>query len=284
MAILFALVSYFGWGAGDVLLGLSSRRIGAFLSSFWLYGWGLLISLPLIPIVINSLADVTPITLIMSIVLGIIGATGVLAYVEGLRIGNASIVGTIGGSFGAIVVLLSLIFLNEKLFTNQIIAIILIFIGVIFSSLNLKDLKEKNLLNKGTGFALIAMMAWGIGFTFVKIPIEQFGWFWPSFFGNIAGFLMFALLILRRDKKFFIRGRKNSLLMFIAALVLTIGTLSFNYALSIGQSSIVAPIAGSSITLFVLLSRFAFKDRLTKQQWAGIIITLCGIVLLAIFS
>jgi uncharacterized membrane protein len=51
-----------------------------------------------------------------------------------------------------------------------------------------------------------------------------------------------------------------------------------------GAAAIVAPIAGAYPTLFVFLSRFVFKDRLTKQQGFGIVVTLVGIVLLAFFS
>ena len=284
LPILFALVAYFGWGAGDVLLGLSSRKIGSFLTTFWLYGLGLIILLPLIPFLSDQLSNITPSTLILTVILGIISSIGVLAFTEGLKIGNASIVGTITSAFSAVVVVLSVIFLGEKLSPNQIGAILIIFAGIILCSLNLKDVKEKNLLNKGTIFALVAMITWGINYTFIKIPIQQFGWFWPGYIQNIGCAILFSILILRKDRKFLIDKRKGFPLLFMAVLLPTVGTLGFNYALSIGQSSIVAPVAGSSITLFVLLSRFAFKDRLSKQQWIGILTALLGIVLLAFFS
>jgi len=48
--------------------------------------------------------------------------------------------------------------------------------------------------------------------------------------------------------------------------------------------SVVAPIAGANPTLFVLLAFFVFKDRLTKQQILGIVLTLLGIVWLSFLS
>lgn len=62
------------------------------------------------------------------------------------------------------------------------------------------------------------------------------------------------------------------------------GTFSYNFAISIGQVALIAPIAGSSSTLFVVLAFLVFKDPIRRQQIVGIITTLIGIVLLSVFS
>ena len=56
----------------------------------------------------------------------------------------------------------------------------------------------------------------------------------------------------------------------------------FNLGLTLGYSSLIAPVAGSSPVLFVVLSRFVFKEPLTGQQKTGIIFALAGIVLIGI--
>lgn len=68
------------------------------------------------------------------------------------------------------------------------------------------------------------------------------------------------------------------------ALLLGMGSWSFNFAIDQGLTSIVAPIAGSYATLFVILAFLFFKDPITRQQILGIVTTLSGIVLLSIFS
>lgn len=68
------------------------------------------------------------------------------------------------------------------------------------------------------------------------------------------------------------------------SLLLGIGALSFNFAIDQGQVTIVAPIAGSYPALFALLAFLVFREQITRQQIAGIVITLFGIVLLSIFS
>ena len=285
MAILFALVSYFGWGSGDIFVGLSSRKIGTIPTIFWLNIFGQLLPTLFIPFALGSFPSLKILSLLIIILIGLLNTAAGLSYVEGLRIGNASIVGTIGGSFTSIVVLLSLMFLGESLFPSQILAIIIIFAGIVLCSLNFADVKEKNLLNRGTLLALFSMVAWGIGFTIIKIPVRELGWFWTPYLEGFVGFSIFTIVALRQRKKYlFIPDRQDFSNLLLGGILPAVGFFSYNYAISIGQASIVAPVAGSSITLFVLLSRFAFKDRLSKQQWFGILITLVGIVLLAFLS
>lgn len=65
---------------------------------------------------------------------------------------------------------------------------------------------------------------------------------------------------------------------------MTIGSFGFNFGIEKGLSAIVAPIAGAYPALFALLAFIIFKDPITNQQKIGMIITLCGIILLAYFS
>lgn len=69
-----------------------------------------------------------------------------------------------------------------------------------------------------------------------------------------------------------------------AIITARIAELSFTVGIAKGYTSIVAPIAGASPVLFVLLAPFVVKDPIIKQQVIGIIITLIGIVALSFLS
>src|SRR5206468_126741 len=100
---------------------------------------------------------------------------------EALKTSTASIVGTIGASFAGLVVIFSVFFLGESISPIQILAIILIFIGVFLCTFNVRDISDRKLVfDRGLLLALVAMFAWGIYFTFIKIPVQHFGWYWPS--------------------------------------------------------------------------------------------------------
>ncbi len=99
---------------------------------------------------------------------------------------------------------------------------------------------------------------------------------------------MFPLLgvyILIRKIKFKLSSYKVALFPLIAnAVLLSSASFSYNFGIDRGLTSVVAPVAASYPTLFVVLAFLVFKDPITRQQILGIVTTLIGIVLLSIFS
>src|SRR5205085_878892 len=133
----------------------------------------------------------------LSALMGLIGLVSFISFNEALRIGNTTLVGTISGSFVALVVLFSVLFLKESLTSVQLLLIIVTLIGIILTSLNLSALRqEKFKADRSIILALLTMVGWGVSFTFIKIPIHEIGWFWPGYIANIAG-LALVLLFLR---------------------------------------------------------------------------------------
>ena len=283
--ILFAFITFFGWGSGDVFGGLVSRKIKGYSSSFWLYLFSFLISSLFIPLFWDKLGNISLQMWILIIFLNLIGPIPVVALYEGIRVGNASLVGTIGSTFAALTVVLSVIFLGDKLSLFQVITIVIIFVGLLLSSLELKLLSIKNIFaDKGVSYGLVAMILWGIYFTFIRVPIREVGWFWPTYFTMLG---IPVILVYMRFKKIKIEKLQNPkmvLFSFLNALLLTGAAFSYNFAVMKGQTSIIVPIAGSYPILYVVLCRFVFKDRLTKQQFLGILITLLGIITLSFSS
>lgn len=285
-AIFFAFISYLGWGIGDVFGTAVTRRIGTFSTTFW----SAILTLILISLYIpfasfdftRGSLDMVP----LSMALGALGMVGMLSFTEGLRVGNAPLVGTVAASFAALVVVFSVVFLGEHLTPDQAFAIVIIFLGLLFSTLDLKGIrKEGVVLDRGVLLALVAMFTWGIWFTFIKIPVQKMGWFWPTYFVWWSGLL--TLLVFGKIRKIKPKNPnfKNALLpLFSAVILLRVAEFSYNIAISKGLVAVVAPVAGSYPTLFALLAYFVFRDPITRQQILGILITLLGIVLLSFLS
>jgi uncharacterized membrane protein len=284
-ALLFAVISFLGWAIGDFLSVFPTRKLGAYSFAFWNNVIWFLFFLPFYPFFINDFSNLSWLGLFTLFVVSILDLVGLVFFYEGLQIGPVSLVGTIGASFAALVVVFSLIFLKETLTVVQLISIVVIFIGLFLSTLDLQVLKKgKLILGKGIIFAFIAMICWGIGYTFIKIPIREIGWFWPNAF---IGFMFpFFYLFLRLKKIQLVSpSHKNALPVLITcSLLYSIGGTAFNYALSKGLSSIVAPISGAYPTLLVLLAFIFLKDRITKQQILGIVTTIVGIIFLSFYS
>lgn len=285
LAIIAAIVSLIGWGTGDIFTTLASRKMGSFSASFYGYFFGLIISTVYLPLAINSFHLLTLPIVLLTVILSIVQLLSFFSYNEALRVGNSSLVGTIAGSFTAIVAVLSVVFLKEHLSQQQILSIGIIFGGLILASLNFQSIHSiKTFLNRGTVFALVAMTGWAIYYTFIKIPVNQSGFFLPAYISTLIGTVCFFVFGFKKIKRPELRIKSGTPAAFASGLLLTIGGFAFNLGINNGLSSIVAPIAGAYPALFALIAYFVFKDPITRQQKIGMVITLLGIIALAYFG
>lgn len=283
-AIFFAIVSYFGWAIGDLFATIASRKIGAYSAAFWRMALGILFFSLYIPFALDDLKNITTTLLILNIIIGVIGVFGLVAFYEGLRTMNAALAGTIGNTFPFVAVVLSMLFLNESITVHQAIAILVILLGLILSSINLTELTRKKLIDYKIIWPVVAAIMFGIYFAFIKIPVREIGWFWPSYISLATFPLLFLFMQIKGERLSKPNANKAFIPLLALSILWTLGEFSYNFAISRWLVSIVVPIAGSAPTLFVLLAFLFFKDPITRQQIVGIITTLIGIILLSIFS
>lgn len=286
MPIAFAFISFFTWGIGVFFEAIVARRIESYSLALWGFVLSVFVLTFYTPFVLGDLHGLTVNLLLFIIVIGIVGLfLGTVVYYEALKMSSRALVGTIATSFPAVTVLISVAFLNEKLSGQQIIAIIIIFVGLVLVSLNVKEIRNKNIFSdKGVMLAFVPMIAWGTWIALIKIPVEKIGWFWP----NYISFLLFPLLLLYikvRKIKLELPTVNRAFLPFVGAVVMVrVAEFSYNFAISKGLVSIVAPIAGANPILFIILAFIFFKEKISKQQILGIVTTLFGIVSLSFMS
>ncbi len=284
-AIIYALLAYIGWATADVAGAMYSRKIGGYKTTVWSYFFRSIIFLIFIPFTLSAWKHLSLANLSLTILLSSIQIIGVCLFLEAFRSANASLVGTISATFVIPAILLSVIFLHETITFPQIIAICVILVGLVFTTLNFDSLQGKKfVLDKGILLSFIVMLLWGIYYSFIKIPVRELGWFIPSYMVYLVFPLVFVIM---RFKKLPISLpiKSHGLIAFLGFTVLGIvGNLAYNLGVQKGYVSTVIPIAGSYPTLFVLLTFFVFKDRLKKSQIAGIIISLAGIVAMSFLS
>lgn len=284
-AILFALVAHVGWGTGDIFGAMASRKMGGYSITFWAY----LIRVPLlalyIPFDMENVRALTVGNFLLSGLLAIIMLIGGALFFEAFQSSNVSLVGTIGSSFIVPTVILAMIFFQESLNSYQIFAIVIIIIGIVITSLDFASLRQQRVaMDQGVVLALISALCMGIYFSFIRVPVEEIGWFLPTY---ISFLFAPVLLLVMRVQRIQLRSPRTNgaFLPFIVMVVLvTAANFGYNLGISHGYTSIVAPIAGSYPVLFVTLSAFIFKETLQRQQLLGIVLSLVGIVSLSFLS
>lgn len=285
MAIFYALVAMVGWAVGDTIIAHTSRKIGNRTAMFWWSVGGAVISSFYIPFA-GPVRDWGMLS--VAFLLGIVVNTGTLFYFAAFEKGNASITAVIGGSSSLLTVLLAVLFFGEVLNGFLLVGILLITLGLVLASVNMKELaavSKKGLLSDpAVAPALVAFVMWGIYWAALRIPVERIGWFWPGYAAWFF-FPFMPILGLAKWRSVKVLGNpKTFFAIFIMALLTGIAGFAFNLGIEAGYTSVVAPIAGSFPVLLVIFTRIFFKDRLTGTQKIGIATALIGLLLLSFFG
>lgn len=278
-AIFFALISYVGWGAGDIFGAIASRKIGGFKTTFWIMIAAAILFAPLIPLYWELLVSAPPIIIVAATLMGFFYMSGNFAINEALKRADASIVLTINGSFGALVVLFSALFLHESVSINLLLIIMMIFAGVFLCTFDPKSIHKHN-KTIGILLAIYASVSFGLFFTGVKVFAPTLQWFWPIYLSFLWLPFMYIFLIKIHEKPMIHDIKQSPFPLLFNLLLLRSGDFAFNIGLQRGLAAVVAPIAGAYPTLSVILAFIVFHEKPTRRQLFGILLALSGIVLL----
>jgi drug/metabolite transporter (DMT)-like permease len=186
-----------------------------------------------------------------------------------------------------LILILSNLIFKDSISPRQILWIITVFVGVFLCAINLSDfVKQKISLDKGMKFAIAAPIMASFYFVFFRLFVNQYGWYWASTISFLTlpiGMFISKFFIKEDNKLILIKSKSIIFPAIMSALLIRGGDIALNLGLSMGFSATVTPIAGAAPILFVILSSIFFKDKISKQQIVGILITLTGIVGLSFF-
>ncbi len=284
LPLILAFITFLGWGTGDLFTVYVTRKIGATLTTFWVFFFSAFLALIIFPFVPHEFSAITPKLLTFNIFLGILFISGNVLISESFRLSSAPLVGIIIQAFPAVVLVLSALIFKDVVTTKQITIITMIFFGVGLCTVDYKKiLRSEKIIDRGVFLALLAMVFLSIYFTFSRILINSYGWYLPSLIATMCFPIIFIFMGFRGEKFVVPKEAKILIYVFLVGLLIRTGDFALNFGLSIpNASSIVAPIASAAPILFVVLSKFVYKDKLTRQQILGIVITLAGIIALSV--
>lgn len=221
----------------------------------------------------------------------------------GLRYLDLSVSSPVQNSSGAVVSLMCLIFLGDRLIGLPLVAVILICIGVI--GLGVVEKKMQNSLSANDD------RKYKIGFVAFMMPvlyciIDAMGTFFDAYYLDdiattpllnvteatfedvanvsyeltflICAIVLFIFMSIVKDQHFTPKLQGNRL---AAAIFETAG--QFCYVHVIGANAVVAaPMIASYCVVSMILSRIFLKEKLTKAQYVTIALVVCGIILLGV--
>jgi drug/metabolite transporter (DMT)-like permease len=221
-----------------------------------------------------------------AIALGVLGVISVAALYRGLALGPVAVVAPVVASYVVITVIIIVIFLGERLTTAQILAASLVFLGVVLTSTDARELRVT--LGRpvpGVRIGLIATVGFGLWSAVFAIATRQYSWIPMILLLRAASFVIIGT---------FVASRRIDLRVFRARIALVLGTTVgvldtlanafFAKGIESGYASLAATGTGMYPIVPALLGMLALGERLAPNQILGIVVLVVGLATLGAVS
>lgn len=280
-----SLLSAATWAVGVILY----RQLGAILQPLQLslLKNPLVLAMVLVAIPLvhgTALPDFTATQMLIALGSGVIGiAIADTLYFRALNQLGAGRMGVLGNFYSPAVIVLSVLFLDERLTLMQFIGFGLVSLGVfLVAERRADDLGGGRALLKGLAIGLVAILLMAVAIVMVKRTLEAQPLLWVTALrmgGAVAGLWLVALLLRGRESALLpplasVPWRKLLLAAFVGqflSMVFWLGGYKFT-------SASVAAILNESSSVFILLLAWAWlKEPLSRRAMAGVALTIAGV-------
>ena len=278
-AIALALASSALWGVADYLGGVKSRRFPVPVVLACMY----VTSLTVLAVFVVLRGEGPPDrdAIAAGLGSGMCGIAALIAFYRALAIGTMSIVAPVASTGVALPVIVGLATGDEPGLTRSI-GLAVAIAGVLLASREVTGAAgERRLQRQSVLLAIVAGLGFGTYLVLAQIAARgDIGW--ALLLSRIAAtpfVAAFALLALRRGGRR-IRGRELVVVAGIGLLDLAANAF-YNTATTIGELSTVAVASSLYPVTTVLLAAALLGERVRGTQRIGVVLALCGVVLIS---
>lgn len=281
MYIIYALLASVFSGLTSVFAKTGIKNTDSILATFLRT---IVISLFLFLIVIwkENLNDIFLLdtkTILFLILSGISNTLLWICYFKALDLGTVSKVTPVDKTSVVLTLILSSIFLNEKITSIKIISIVLILSGTF---LTIKKESKDSKDNKWIIYAILTAVFTSTTTVLSKIGIESTNTTLITFLRTIVVLIILTTITLFKKKYKSIKDieKRSWLFIILSGLSTSLSWLFYFKALALGEASVVFPIEKLSLVVSILISITFLKEKVNKKQIIGIIIIVIGTSLL----
>lgn len=286
----FALTSAAGWALAVILM----RRIGETLPAFELNlfknSLGMVLLVPTI-LLVNGL-EVPGYSLHELAVVFLSGVIGIAVadtwYLRALNLMGAGRAAIVASLFSPFVIILSMIFLAERMVPWQWLGVFLVISGVLMvtwrvhhSSIDPRDIK------KGAIFGVAAMFMMALGIVMVKESLEARPLLWTMelrLAGGVVGMLIYMWV---KGQWQSVKGNFQSPqpwpgiigASFLAAYLCLILWLA-GYKLL--DASVASILNETNVVFILVLAWLMLGEEITRRKLAGIVLTVAGVLIMVL--
>lgn len=283
MWIIYALVSAIFSGLTSVLASYSSKlnKVDSILITTIRTFIILVLSFSatLIYKTFNEIYNLDIKTIIFLILSGISTTLLWIFYFKALDTGDVSKVTPIDKTSIVITLILSMIFLHEKITIIKVISIIFILVGTLLT-VNKKTTNEKD--NKWILYSILTAIFTSTTTIISKIGLNDIDSVLATFIRTVIVFIILMFIVIIKKKYIYLKDISKKSLRYViySGITNTLSWLFYFASLKDGETSIVFTIEKLSIVVTILLSVIFLKEKLNRKQIIGIIIIVIATSLL----
>ena len=278
-SVLFGLAFAIGIGIADVISAGLTRTLGVLRTVFMLQLIGVA-GMSVFALVTGQLESLEASDVILMAGLTVLVMFFYLGFYKALQLGPIALVGPIVAAHSAVVVVLAVVFLGERISQWQLVAIGAIVAGVAMASIDLNAIRSgRTMIGLGVVLAIVVSIAAGFWQFAIAAFSKEIGWFAPVFLTRLfmVG-LLIPVVAIRRERPW--RGLNRKLAIAIAAVAAleTLSLLAFTRGSEIGIVSIVAAASTAYPVIPIIGGIVLFKERLAAIQFAGLFVVTLGLL------
>ena len=283
MWIIYALVSAIFSGLTSVLASYSSKlnKVDSILITTIRTFIILVLSFiaTLIYKTFNEIYNLDIKTIIFLILSGISTTLLWIFYFKALDTGDVSKVTPIDKTSIVITLILSMIFLHEKITIIKVISIIFILVGTLLT-VNKKTTNEKD--NKWILYSILTAIFTSTTTIISKIGLNDIDSVLATFIRTVIVFIILMFIVIIKKKYVYLKDISKKSLRYViySGITNTLSWLFYFASLKEGETSIVFTIEKLSIVVTIILSVIFLKEKLNKKQIIGIVIIVIATSLL----
>ncbi|MGH7882997.1 MAG: EamA family transporter [Candidatus Dormibacteraceae bacterium] len=280
MIVALALLSAAAYGAGDFLGGITSRRSAALLVNFIAGGAGFLLVLPMLLLFPGHLSEKA---LFWGAIAGLSLGIGQVVFYRALASGAMSLTAPLTGAVGAALPVLVAFALGEGVGFRVELGLLSGLVALILASWGKEQSDIQGSPSKRVGVSIWLVLIAGSGFAGYFIALAQAphdSGFWSLAASQMSffAFLSCALLGVGGELSVSAAVIRGSL---AAGLLTMVAEICYLIAVQHGNLAEVVVITSLYPAFTVLLAMFWLRERLLIRQWAGVLLALVAIALIA---
>ena len=235
---------------------------------------------------VNTIAQITPKSLLFLILSGIATGASWICYFKALSVGDVNKVIPVDKSSTVLTVLLAIILFSE---TNhlavKLVGTVLLAVGI-FMMIEKKKAGAKQTKVLWLPYAIGSAVFAALTSILAKVGIEGVESNLATAIRTGVVLVMAWLIVLIKGKQKQLKSLDKKELGFIALSGLATGGswLCYYYAIQNGVVSVVVPIDKMSVVVTVIFSYFVFKEKLSRKAIIGLALMVIGTLAMAIWA